>query len=225
MGLYSNTAQAIKCCNSLIGMLYFDTGAKAKAAEFLAKGYVKADIGLELGYKNSNSLTSSSDAIFSAVVSGASFQLNQYAPTFKSDRIADDTFRRVPSNWFASTTIQAENQLRLNYFYPAAPAASVGSIPATSRVAYYPIISANEVALMLVDAAVSPATTAAQRQQVVADVLTSWKIPSAQALILSADPAMTLERVARYEYAGRGRRWAAAGKYAKWPLANEFNFR
>ena len=222
-GLYNNTTLAVKLCNSLIGMLYFDTGAKAKASEFLLKGYVKADIGTELGYKNSNALTSSSDAIFSAVVSGAAFQFNQYSTTFKSDRIAADTFRRFPSNWFVNQASQTDNQSKLNYFYPAAP--GTGTIPATGRIAYYPIITASEVALMLADVGVTPSVTTAQKQQTISDVLTSWKIPAVTVTLLLADPTVTLERVAKYEYAGRGRRWSAVAKYAKWPLANEFSFR
>jgi hypothetical protein len=224
-GLFNNKDLGVKFCNSFIGMLYFDTGAKAKAAEFLAKGYTKADAGREFGYKNSNALTSGADAIYSAVSSGVQFQLNQYSLTFRNDRILQDTFRRFPSNWAAAQISLADNTNKINYFYPAATGTALPTIPATSRLAYFPIITANEVALMLADVAVTPSVTAAQRQQTISDVLTSWKIPATVVTTLLADAAITLDRVARYEYAGRGRRWSAVGKYAKWPIANEFNFR
>jgi hypothetical protein len=223
-GLFNNTDAAVKCCNGLIGMLLFDTGAKGRAAEFLQKSYVRADAGRELTYKNSNQLTANSDGIFSAVVSGASFQLNQYSPGFRNDRITADTLRRFPNNWFVPQVSQTDNQNKINYFYPAAP--GTGTVPAASRVVGYPIITANEIALMLADPAVSASMTVAQRQKVIEDVLTSWRIPAALAATLSQDPAITLERVARYEYAGRGRRWSAVpGKYKRWPLAIEFTFR
>ena len=223
-GLFNNKELGVKFCNSFIGMLYHDTGAKNLAAPFLQKGYVNADAGKELGYKNSNTLTSGADAIYSAVVSGVQFQFNQYSTSFRSDRITQDTFRRFPSNWSVAQVSLADNALKINYFYPAAP--GTGTIPATSRLAYYPIITANEVALMLADAGVTPSVTAAQRTQVITDVLTSWKIPAAVVTTLAADATVTLDRVARYEYAGRGRRWAAtAGKYTRWPLSNEFSFR
>jgi hypothetical protein len=224
-GLFNNTDLGVKFCNSFIGMLYFDTGAKAKAADFLVKGFTRADAGKEFGYKNSNALTSGADAIYSAVASGAQFNLNQYSTAFKNDRILQDTFRRFPSNWAAAQISIADNANKLSYFYPAATGTALPTIPATSRLAYYPIITANEVALMLADVAVTPSVSAAQKQQVISDVLTSWKIPVAVVATLAADATITLERVARYEYAGRGRRWSAVGKYAKWPVANEFNFR
>lgn len=228
-GLFLNPTMATKFCNSFAGMLLFDTGQKSQAAAYLSKGYVRADAGLELGYKNSNSLTTGSDAIYSAVVSGVQFQLNQYAPSFIASRFPADTFRRYPSNWFVTQISLADNAGKINYFYPSAPGGGAGqgvaAIPAASRLAFYPIITANEVALMLADAAVSPSMTVEQRRQVIADVLQSWKIPSATATAIANDSGTTLERVARYEYAGRGRRWSAVGTYQKWPLANEFNFR
>jgi hypothetical protein len=224
-GLFTNSELGTKFCNSFIGMLYFDTGAKSKAAEFLQKGYVKADLGKELGYKNSNALTSGADAIYSAVVSGTQFQLNQHSVSLRADRILSDTFRRFPATWGNPQISLADNITKMNYFYPAAPGTALPTIPATSRLPFYPIITANEVALMLVDAGVVPAVTFAQRQQTISDVLTSWKMPAAVVTTLSTDPSITLERVARYEYVGRGRRWAAAAKYAKWPVANEFSFR
>ena len=79
---------------------------------------------------------------------------------------------------------------------------------------------------MLADVAVTPSVTAAQRTQTITDVLTSWKMPATLVTTLVADPTITLDRVARYEYAGRGRRWAATtGKYPRWAVSNEFNFR
>jgi hypothetical protein len=223
-GLFKDKDLAIKFCNSFIGMLYFDTGEKGKAASFLQKGYVIGDLGKELGYKNSNALTANGDGIFSAVVSGASFQLNQYSPAFRAGAFPLDTFRRFPSNWQSAQISQADNQNKVNYFYPAAP--GTGTIPATSRITHYPIMSVAEVALMLADPAVTTGITAAQQQVVYASVMQqSWKMPAAVATTYAADPATTLERVARYEYAGRGRRWAAVSGNKKWPLPVEFSFR
>ena len=224
-GLFANTELGVKFCNSFIGMLYFDTGAKDKAAAFLIKGYALADAGKELGYKNSNALTSGGDAIYSAVVSGTQFQLNQHSVSLRTDRILVDTFRRFPATWGNPQISLADNITKMNYFYPAAPGTALPTIPATSRLAFYPLITANEVALMLVDAGVTPAVTAVQKQLTIASVLASWKIPAAVVAILAVDPTVTLDRVARYEYVGRGRRWSAVGKYAKWPVANEFSFR
>lgn len=219
-GLITSSAQAVKFCNSYIGMLYFDTKNKAKAAEFLQKGYAKADAGKELAYKNVNNLTTNSDGIYSAVVSGAAFQLNQYSASFQTNRIPDDTLRRFAPNWFRPQTSATDNQNKLNYFYPSAPGGT-GAIPAASRVAYYPVITWAEVALMLAD----PVLGKADAKTVIADVLASWKIPTARATALANDPAVTLERVSRYEYAGRARRWSAVGTYARWPIPNEFGFR
>jgi hypothetical protein len=228
-GLFINPTMATKFCNSFAGMLLFDMGQKAQAAPYLTKGYARSDVGIELGYKNSNSLTTGGDAIYSAVVSGVQFQLNQYSANFRNNRFVVDTFRRFPSNWFLPQISLADNAGKINYFYPSAPGSGAGTgvaaIPADSRLAFYPIITANEVSLMLADPAVSPTMTAAERITVLTAVLTSWRIPAAVAATVAADPATTLERVARYEYAGRGRRWSAVGTYARWPLANEFNFR
>jgi hypothetical protein len=228
-GLFLDGPLGVKFCNSFIGMLLFDTGAKAQAAAFLAKGYVATDAGKEFGYKNSNNLTNNGDAIYSAVGSGVQFQLNQYSASFRNDRFPLDTFRRFPSNWAAPQTSVADNTAKINYFYPVASTAStvaaVIAIPAASKLAYYPIITANEVALMLADPVVSPSMTATQRTQIISAVLTSWKMPAAVVTTVAADPTTTLDKVARYEYVGRGRRWAAVSKYAKWPLALEFGFR
>jgi hypothetical protein len=226
-GVFVDGPMGVKFCNAFIGMLLFDTGAKTQAAAYLSKGYTKADIGKEFGYKNSNALTTSGDAIYSAVLSGVQFQFNQYSPSFRTNAIPQDTFRRFPNNWTATQISLADNTNKINYFYPAAPgtAATAATIPTTSRAAYYPIITAAEVILMQADPAVTSGITAAQTTQAIADVLTSWKMPAALVTTLSADPTITLERVARYEYAGRGRRWAVGAKYAKWPLALEFSFR
>ena len=126
MGLFNNTELGVKFCNSFIGMLYYDTGARSQAASFLQKGYVIADNGKEFGYKNSNALTSSSDAIYSAVASGVQFQLNQYSPSFRDNRVPQDTFRRFPSNWFVPQSSLANNTSKINYFYPVATGSGGG---------------------------------------------------------------------------------------------------
>ena len=219
-GLYSTTDIALKFCNSFIGMLYFDTGEKAKATPFLEAGYTWADAGKELTFKVQNALTG--DGIYPEWRSGIEFELNGYAQKFIDARIADDTLRRLPTRWFtaAPAIAVATNRLVMSYFYPQAPA---GANPATgtTTAAGYPVISAAEVALMLADPAVGKANAAAT----ISLVLQSWKITKARADVLSTDATITLDRVARFEYAGRGRRWAAVGTYPKWDLANEFNFK
>jgi hypothetical protein len=74
---------------------------------------------------------------------------------------------------------------------------------------------------MLADPAVGKANAATT----ISLVLQSWKIAKARADVLSTEPTITLARVSQFEYAGRGRRWSAVGTYAKWDLANEFNFK
>ena len=74
---------------------------------------------------------------------------------------------------------------------------------------------------MLADPAINRAAASAT----ISLVLQSWKITKVRADALSIDPTITLDRVSRFEYAGRGRRWSAVGSYAKWELANEFNFK
>jgi hypothetical protein len=70
-----------------------------------------------------------------------------------------------------------------------------------------------------------PAINKEKPADVIKAVLTSWKVKAELIPALVANPTVTLERVARYEYAGRGRRWAAVGSYTKWDVANEFNFK
>jgi hypothetical protein len=219
-GLYSNVDIAVKLCNSFIGMLYFDTGEKAKAATFLEAGYVWTDAGKELTFKVQNALTG--DGIYPEWRSGIEFELNGYSQKFIDARILDDTTRRLPVKWFVEATAipVATNRLVMSYFYPQGP---TGANPATgtTTAAGYPVISAAEVALMLADPAVGKADATAT----ISLVLQSWKITKARADALSTDAAVTLGRVARFEYAGRGRRWSAVGTYPKWELANEFNFK
>jgi hypothetical protein len=75
------------------------------------------------------------------------------------------------------------------------------------------------VALMKAD----PAINKAKASDVIESVLVSWRIPAATAKTLST--TLALDRVARYEYVGRGRRWSAVGTYPKWQVANEFDFK
>jgi hypothetical protein len=219
-GLYNNADIAVKFCNSFIGMLYFDTGDKAKAAAFLELGYGWADAGKELTFKIQNSLTG--DGIYPEWRSGIEFELNGYSQQFIDARILDDTSRRLPVKWFtpAPAIAVATNRLVMSYFYPQA-AASANPATGTTTAAGYPVISAAEVALMLADPAVGKANAATT----ISLVLQSWKIAKARADVLSTDPTITLTRVSQFEYAGRGRRWSAVGTYAKWDLANEFNFK
>ncbi len=219
-GMYSNVDIAVKFCNSFIGMLYFDTGEKAKATTFLEAGYAWTDAGKELTFKVQNSLTG--DGIYPEWRSGIEFELNGYAQKFIDARILDDTTRRLPVRWFtaAPAIAIAANRSVMSYFYPQG---IVGQNPATGTTpaAGYPVISAAEVALMLADPAINKVAAPAT----ISLVLQSWKITKVRADVLSTDPTITLDRVSRFEYAGRGRRWAAVGSYAKWELPNEFNFK
>ena len=219
-GLYVDPIIGQKFCNSFIAMLHFDTGAKAQAASFLDQGYVAADAGKEIGIVNINSLTGV--GIYPEWRSGVEFQLNGYSQKFIDARIAADTLRRVPARWFvAAKNIDIPtNRLVMNYFYPQSPLTATTPVGGATLAAF-PIVSWQEVALMQADAVVNKL----KATDVIESVLVSWKIPAARAKILAADPAITLDRVARYEYTGRGRRWAAVGTYPKWEVANEFSFK
>jgi hypothetical protein len=201
-------------------MLYFDTGAKASATPFLALGYVAADAGKEIGILNINALSGA--GLYPEWRSGAEFQLNGYSQKLVDNRIAADTLRRAPARWFVPArgiTVDA-NRLAMNYFFPQSPLTA--TTPAGgATLAAFPIITWQEVALMQADAAIGKADATATK----AAVLASWKIPMARAMTLAADATVTLERVARYEYVGRGRRFSAVGTYTKWEVSNEFNFK
>jgi hypothetical protein len=219
-GLYNNADIGVKFCNSFIGMLYFDSGEKAKATTFLEAGYTWADAGKELTFKNQNTLTG--DGVYPEWRNGVEFELNGYSQKFIDARILDDTTRRLPAKWFtaAPAIAVATNRLVMSYFYPQA-ATGANPAGATTTVTGYTLISAAEVALMLADAAINKANPAAT----ISLILQSWKITKARADAMTTDPTITLDRVARFEYAGRGRRWSAVGTYAKWDLPAEFNFK
>ncbi len=219
-GLFIDGAIGQKFCNSFIGMLHFDTGTKASATPFLALGYVAADAGKEIGILNINALTGA--GIYPEWRSGAEFQLNGYSQKLIDNRIAADTLRRAPARWFvpARGILVDANRLAMNYFFPQSPLTA--TTPAGgATLAAFPIITWQEVALMQADPAIGKADATATK----AAVMTSWRIPAARAAMLAADAAITLERVARYEYVGRGRRFAAVGSYTKWEISNEFNFK
>ncbi len=220
VGLYTDAVISQKFCNSYIGMLHFDTNTKAQAGSFLEQGYVAADAGKEIGIININAL--SGEGLYPEWRNGVEFQLNGYSQKFIDGRIPTDTLRRAPTKWYVrgKNIALADNRLAMNYFYPQSPLTA--TTPAGgATLAVFPLISWQEVLLMQADATVNKAKAA----DAIAAVLTSWKIPAARVAVLAADPTITLERVARYEYAGRGRRWSAVGSYPKWEVANEFNFK
>jgi hypothetical protein len=195
-----DSAAVRKFIASYIAMLHFDTGTRQQAVPFLANGYVQADQGREVGIQTIDALTGS--GVYPTARNYFAFGgLNNYSASFIANRIPADTLRRAPSNWFSPAAANAAN-----YFFPPA--------------ARYPLISWQEVALM--QAELGQADSAAVKRA----VLQSWNIPAAVAMTLSADPAITLERVARYEYIGRGRRWSVGNlmtrqPWRRWAVANE----
>ncbi|TAE32242.1 MAG: hypothetical protein EAZ91_05065 [Cytophagales bacterium] len=222
-GLVLDPVIGQKLLNSYIGMLYFDTGEKAKAAPFLALGYVQADGGKEVGIVNINTLTGI--GVYPEWRNGVEFQLNGYSQKFIDNRITADTLRRAPARWYirGQNIAIATNRVVANYFFPQSPLSA--TTPAGgATLAAFPLITWQEVALMQAD----PAINAAKASDVIEAVLISWRIPAATAKTLSTPgtpAALPLDRVARYEYMGRGRRWSAVGSYPKWEVANEFSFK
>ncbi len=217
-GLFIDPIIAQKFLNSYIGMLHFDTGAKAQAGAFLDLGYVAADAGKEIGIVNINALTGV--GLYPEWRSGIEFQLNGYSQKFIDGRITSDTLRRAPARWFTpgKNIALATNRVVMNYFYPQSPLTA--TTPAGgATLASFPLITWQEVALMQAD----PAINKLKAADVMESVLVSWRISAANAKALAA--TLTLDRVSRYEYVGRGRRWSAVGTYAKWEVANEFNFK
>lgn len=219
-GLFMDPVIGQKLCNSYIGMLHFDTGTKAQAAPFLDLGYVAADAGREIGIININVL--SGPGLYPEWRNGVEFQLSGYSQKFIDARITADTLRRAPASWFVrgkNINIPA-NRVATNYFFPQSPLTATTPVGGAT-LASFPLITWQEIALMQAD----PAINKAKATDVITSVLTSWRIPAARAAALAADPTITLERVARFEYMGRGRRWSAVGTYPKWEVANEFNFK
>ncbi len=219
-GLVIDPVLGQKLANSYIGMLHFDTGTKAQAGAFLDLGYVAADAGKEIGIVNINTLTGV--GLYPEWRNGIEFQLNGYSQSFIDGRIATDTLRRLPTRWYTrgKNIAIATNRVAMNYFFPQSPLSA--TTPAGgATLASFPLITWQEVALMQADPAIGKLKAA----DVIEAVLTSWRIPAARAKTLAADPTMTLARVSRYEYMGRGRRWSAVGTYPKWEVANEFNFK
>jgi hypothetical protein len=219
-GLVIDPVIGQKFMNSYIGMLHFDTGTKAQAGTFLDQGYVAADAGKEIGIVNINTLTGA--GLYPEWRNGVEFQLNGYSQKLIDGRIATDTLRRAPARWFTrgKNIAIASNRVVMNYFFPQSPLSA--TTPAGgATLAAFPVITWQEVALMQAD----PAVNKAKASDVIEAVLTSWRIPAARAKTLSTDATITLDRVARYEYVGRGRRWSAVGTYPKWEVANEFNFK
>lgn len=217
-GLVVDPVIGQKFLNSYIGMIYFDTGEKTKAGSFLEQGYVAADGGKEVGIVNINTLTGI--GVYPEWRNGVEFQLNGYSQKFIDGRIPADTLRRAPARWFVrgNNIPVATNRVVMNYFFPQSPLSA--TTPAGgATLAAFPLITWQEVALMRAD----PAVNALKAADVIESVLTSWRIPAATARALA--PTLTLDRVARYEYMGRGRRWSAVGSYPKWEVANEFNFK
>lgn len=203
-GTFTQDSTAVrKFVNSFIGMIHFDMGTRAQAAPFLAAGYDATDAGREVSYNTIDALTGA--GIYPTARNYFAFQnLNGYSISLIQNRIPADTLRRAPANWFAPTAVSPAN-----YFYPPA--------------ARYPLISWQEVALMQAELGVRPAP------EVISAVLQSWRIPAAVATTLSTDPAITLQRVARYEYVGRGRRWSVGNPamngqaWSRWQTPLELN--
>jgi hypothetical protein len=219
-GLFVDPVIGQKFCNSFIGMLHFDTGAKAQAGSFLEAGYVAADAGKEIGILNINALTGA--GIYPEWRSGVEFQLNGYSQKFIDGRIVGDTLRRAPARWYVPAkgiSVDA-NRVAMNYFFPQSPLTATTPVGGATLAAF-PIITWQEVSLMLADPTINKAKVADVMEQ----VLISWRITAANAKRLATDPTITLDRVARYEYVGRGRRWSAVGGYKKWEISNEFNFK
>jgi len=197
-----DSAAVRKFVNSYIGMLHFDTGTRPQAPPFLANGYVQADGGRELGYLTIDALNG--PGIYPTARNFFAFRgLNTYSADFIRNRIPADTSRRAPANWFAPGVATAAN-----YFYPPS--------------VRYPLITWQEVALMQAQ------TNATDSVAVKRTVLQSWNIPAPVATALSTDATITLERVARYEYIGRGRRWSVGNPatrqaWQRWPVSIELN--
>jgi hypothetical protein len=217
VGLYTNATVGARFCNSFAGMLLYDAGDKTGAGPLLTNGYTRSEIGNELSYKIQNALAG--DGIYPAHRNYVEFGVNKYSDKFIANRILADTSRRAPSRWwvqFTGTGVTNDLRTLFNYFFPQAVGAGIN--PAGSAtVATYPVISWAEVALMRADLGQLDA------KQTINDVLITWRISPQVAGQLSNDPTITLERVARYEYMGRGRRWAAVTPaYPKWDLPLEF---
>jgi hypothetical protein len=203
-GTFTPDSTAVrKFVNSFVGMIHFDLGTRQQAAPFLAAGYDATDAGRELSYLTVDALTGA--GVYPTARNYFAFQnLNGYSSSFSQNRITADTLRRAPSNWFAATAVAPAN-----YFYPPA--------------VRYPLISWQEVVLMQAELGARPAA------EVISAVLQSWRIPAAAAMTLSSDPAVTVQRVARYEYIGRGRQWSAGDPtkngqaWSKWQTPLELN--
>jgi len=197
-----DSAAVRKFVNSYIGMLHFDTGTRPQAAPFLANGYVQSDGGRELGYLTIDALNG--PGVYPTARNFVAFRgLNTYSADFIRNRIPADTSRRAPSNWFAPGVATA-----INYFYPPS--------------VRYPLITWQEVALMQAQTGAADSTTVKR------NVLQSWNIPAPVATALSTDATITLERIARYEYIGRGRRWSVGNPatrqaWQRWPVSVELN--
>lgn len=203
-GTFTPDSTAVrKFVNSFIGMIHFDLGSRQQASPFLAAGYDATDAGREVSYLTIDALTGT--GIYPTARNYFAFQnLNGYSASLVQNRISADTLRRAPANWYAATAVSPAN-----YFYPPG--------------VRYPLISWQEVALMQAELGARPAT------EVISAVLQSWRIPAAVATTLSTDPAITIQRVARYEYVGRGRRWATGDPtkngqaWSKWQTPLELN--
>ncbi|MCS7018997.1 MAG: hypothetical protein RMJ87_00470 [Cytophagales bacterium] len=216
-GLLVNTNRSgEKLCDSLIGMLHFDTGTRNQAAAFLQNGYTAADAATQAGYRVINALTG--PGLYPPAVNYISFRVNDYSDSFIANRIPGDVNRRgAPVNWFdPSVAIET----RINYFFPVPPGPG-----AITPVVLYPLISWQEVALMLAELG------QADRATTVFNVVRSWGVPEAQARAIADNPSeFPLSRIARYEYVGRGRRWSQVNAerpntYRRWPLSFEFALR
>lgn len=216
-GLLVNTNRSgEKLCDSLIGMLHFDTGTRNQAAAFLQNGYTAADAATQAGYRVINALTG--PGLYPPAVNYISFRVNDYSDSFVANRIPGDVNRRgAPVNWF-DPALAIET--RINYFYPVPPGPG-----AITPVVLYPLITWQEVALMLAELG------QADRATTVFNVVRSWGVPDAQARTIADNPTeFPISRIARYEYVGRGRRWSQVNAerpntYRRWPLSFEFLLR
>jgi len=202
-----------KLCDSLIGMLHFDTGTRNQAAAFLQNGYTAADAATQAGFRVINALAG--PGLYPPVVNYISFRVNDFSDSFVANRIPGDVNRRgAPVEWF-NPALPIET--RINYFFPVPPGPG-----AITPVVLYPIVSWQEVALMLAELG------QADRSTTVFNVVRSWGVPEAQARAVADNPTeFPLSRIARYEYVGRGRRWSQVNAerpntYRRWPVSFEF---
>jgi hypothetical protein len=206
---------AIKFCNSYIGMIYFDMGPRASASAFLANGYTSADGTSQIGFRTIGLLTG--NGIYPLPQNFAQFSVNDYSDSFVANRIPGDVARRAPTTWFDFGQPVAS---RIGYFFPVGFGAQVVRMP---------LITWGEVQLMRVELGEADHATTVRSLLSATTANSGWNMTVDQANAIATDVATyPLERIARYEYIYRGRRWSyknnlVANTYARWDLSSVFN--